>query len=178
MAANLKNDLHFPVWLSQVCYHCWTDCALGGEYLKSLREEETPLWESAHGMRRQMKGFSIMPIEGCHGFINWTKTSCLTRLRLTNRTRWRATQQLQSAAERTSCWIRSKVGKTTTSWQNLPPSLAHLNPYAFPWIHPLPLRHPYPTSTPDPLGCRQSIPQYLLLPVTSPSRWSCCGIRV
>ena len=68
-------------------------------------------------MECEDKGWAcqVMPIEvGCRGFIGRT-TSYLTRLRLTNRVRRRATQQLQTAVERASSWILSKVRKSTTA---------------------------------------------------------------
>ena len=98
----------------------------------------------------------------------------LTRPGLTNRARRRATQQLQTAVERTSSWIRSKVRQSTTAWLNRPPSSL------LPYPHPTPLRpHPSPTTVSPhhlhryPLECIQSIPQHLLPPVTSPCGWSC-----
>ena len=82
-----------------------------------------------------------MPIEvGCRGFIGRT-TSYLTRLGLTNRARPRATQQLQTAAERASIWIWSKVRKSTTVWQYRPPSSL------LPYPHPTPSQ-PHPSPTP------------------------------
>ena len=96
---------------------------------------------------------------GCRGFIGRTTTSYLTRLGLTNRARQRATQQLPTAAERASSWIWSKVRKSTTVWQNSPPS--SLLPYPHPTPTP-PSPHPLPPSPhhlhPYPLECIQSIP--------------------
>ena len=131
---------------SQARHHCGADCTLGGEHGRSLREEETPVRESMHGMWRQRMGLSKMPIEvGCRGFIDRTTTSYLTRLGLTNRARRRATQQLQTAAERASSWIWSKVRKSTTAWLNRPPS--SLLPYP-PTPHPNP--PPSPSLPPPP----------------------------
>ena len=96
-----------------------------------------------------------MPIEvGCRGFTGRTTTSYLTRLGLTNRARRRATQQLQTAAERASSWIWSKVRKSTTAWLNRPPSsflpYPHPTPPHSPFPHPLPPSphhlHPFPSS--------------------------------
>ena len=88
-----------------------------------------------------------MPIEvGCRGFIGRTTTSYLTRLGPTNRARRRATQQLQTTAERESSWIWSKVRKSTTAWQNRPPSSLLPYPHSTP-----PQPHPSPTfSLPPP----------------------------
>ena len=38
------------VWLSQACHNCWTDCTLGGDHGRSLREVETSLCEYIHGI--------------------------------------------------------------------------------------------------------------------------------
>ena len=87
----------------------------------------------------------------------------LTRLGLTNRARRRATQQLQTAVERASSWIRSKVRQSTTAWLNRPPS--SLLPYPppptppppSPSLPPPPHPHPLPPSPhhlhPYPLEC-------------------------
>ena len=91
-------------------------------------------------MECEDKGWAcqVMPIEvGCRGFIGRTTTSYLTRLGLTNRARRRATQQLQTVAERASSWIWSKVRKSTTAWQNRPPS--SLLPYPPPPPPPPPM---------------------------------------
>ena len=110
-------DRHSPA-----CHHCGADCTLG-EHGRSLLVEEIPLRESTHGMWRQRVGLSSDTRRGCcRGFIGRTTTSYMTRLRPTNRARRRATQQLQTAAERAPSWIWSKVRKSTTAWQNCPPS--------------------------------------------------------
>ena len=69
----------------------------------------------------------------------------LTRLGLTNRAWRRVTQQLQTAAERASSWIWSKVRKSTTAWLNFPPS--SLLPYP---PHPPPPPPPTPPQPPPP----------------------------
>ena len=108
-------------------------------------------------MECEDKGWAsqVMPIEvGCRGFAGRTTTSYLTRLGLTNRARRRATQQLQTAAEKASSWIRSKVRKSTTAWLNRPPSsflpYPHPTPPHSPFPHPLPPSphhlHPFPSS--------------------------------
>ena len=126
---------------SQARHHCGADCTMGGEHGRSLREKETPVRESTHGMRRQRMGVWS---DAHRGWLSWlhrrTTTSYLTRLGLTNRARRRATQQLQTAAERASSWIWSKVRKSTTAWQNRPPSSL------LPYPHPTPPQ-PYPSPT-------------------------------
>ena len=90
-----------------------------------------------------------MPIEvGCRVFIGRTTTTYLTRLGLTNRARRRATQQLQTAAEKASSWFWSKVRKSTTAWQNRPP--CSLLPYPPPTPPPPTPFPPFPPQTPQP----------------------------
>ena len=152
MAADLKEALHFPhhilhtqerpdivIWSDTVKRIIIVELTVPWEENngRSLREKETPVWEC------EDKGWAcqVMPIEvGCRGFIGRTTTSYLTRLGLTNRARWRATQQLQTAAERAFSWIWSKVRKSTTAWQNRPPSSL------LPYPQPTPPQ-PYPSPT-------------------------------
>ena len=131
----------------------WEENMEGAFERKKLRYENLR-------MECEDKGWAcqVMLIEvGCCGFIGRTTTSYLTRLGLTNRARRRATQQLQTAAERASSWIWSKVRMSTIVWQNrLPSSL-------LPYPHPTPPQpHPLPPSPhhlhPYPLECIQSIP--------------------
>ena len=137
IAADLKETLHFPHHIVHTQDH--PDVVICSDTVKHViiveltAPSEENMEEAFKGKKLQYenlrmhcedKGWAcqVMPIEvGCHGFIGRTTTSNLTRLGLTNRARQRATQQLQTAAERASRWIWSKVRKSTTAWQNLPP---------------------------------------------------------
>ena len=135
---------------SQARHHYGADCTLGGKHGRNLREEETPVREFTHGMWRQRMACQVMPMEvGYRGFVGRTTTSYLSRLALTNRARRRATHQRQTAAERASNWIWSKVRKSTTAWRNRPPSSL------LPYPHPTP---PNPTLPTDPLTPSQPPP--------------------
>ena len=156
MAADLKEALHFPHHIAHT--QEWPDIVIWSDTVKRvIIVELTVPWEENMEeaferkklryenlrMECEDKGWArqVMPIEvGCCGFIGRTTTSYLTRLGLTNRARRRATQQLQTAAERASSWIWSKVRKSTTAWQNRPPSSL------LPYPHPTPPQpHPSPT---------------------------------
>ena len=147
------------VWHSQVCVIIVELTVPWKENLEEAFETKKLRYENLR-MECEDKGWAcqVMPIEvGCRGFIGRTTTSYLTRLGLTNRARRKATQQLQTAAERASSWIWSKVRKSTTAWQNRPPSSL------LPYPHPTPpFPHPLPPSPhhlhPYPLECIQSIP--------------------
>ena len=144
------------VWHSQARHHCGADCTMEGEHGRSLREKKKLGYENLR-MECEDKGWAcqVMPIEvGCRGFIGRTTTSYLTRLGLTNRARRRAIQQLQTAAERASSWIWSKVRKSTTVWQNRPPS--SVLPYPQP-------PHPNPTLPPP----SPSLPPTTSIPIPS-----------
>ena len=129
----------YKCWDVYIVACLWITCH---DYETTMRLPKK-LWYEKLRMECEDKGWAcqVMPIEvGCCGFIGRTTTSYLTRLGLTNRARWRATQQLQTAAERASSWIWFKVRKSTTVWQNSPPS--SLLPYP-----PPPPPH---TTTPPP----------------------------
>ena len=135
---------------------------------KKFRYENLRMECEDKGWARQ-----VMPIQvGCRGFISLTTTSYMTRLRPTNRARRRATRQHQTAAERASSWIWSKVRKSTTAWQIAflplsfltptnpptptpppPPPPPHPQPYPQPPQHHHHHLHPYP------IECIQNIPQ-------------------
>ena len=80
MAADLIEALHFPhhtthcdmVWHSQARHHCGADCTMGGEQGRSLREEETLVRETTHGMRRQRMGLSS---DAHRGWLSWLHRS-------------------------------------------------------------------------------------------------------
>ena len=57
---------------SQVRHHCGADCTLGREHGRSLREEETLVWESTHGMWRQRMGLSS---DAHRGWLSWLHRS-------------------------------------------------------------------------------------------------------
>ena len=57
---------------SQARHHCGADCTLGGEHGRSLREEETPVRESMHGMWRQRMGLSS---DAHRGWLSWLHRS-------------------------------------------------------------------------------------------------------
>ena len=155
MAVDLKEALNFPHHI--VHTQEWPDIVIWSDTVKRIIVVElTVPWEENMDeaferkklryknlrMECEDKGWAcqVMPIEvGCRGFIGRTTTSYLTRLGLTNRARRRATQQLQTAAERASSWIWSKARKSTTARQNRPPS----SPLPYP--HPTP-PHPHPSS--------------------------------
>ena len=155
MAADLKEALHFPhhivhtqerpdivIWSDTVKRVIIVELTVPWEENMEESFERKKLRYDNLRMECEDKGWAcqVMPIEvGCRGFIGRTTTSYLTRLGLTNRARWRATQQLQTAAERASSWIWSKVRKSTTAWQNRPPSSL------LPYPHPTPPPHPSPT---------------------------------
>ena len=162
MAADLKEALHFPLHIVHTQERpdivIWSDTVKRviiveltvpwEENMEEAFERKKLRYENLR-MECEDKGWAcqVMPIEvGCRGFIGRTTTSYLTRLGLTNRARRRATQQLQTAAERASSWIWSKVRKSTTAWQNRPPS--SLLPYPHPTPHPSPtLSLPPPTTS-------------------------------
>ena len=60
------------VWHSQARHHCGTDCTMGEEHGRSLREKETPVRESTHGMRRQRMGLSS---DAHRGWLSWLHRS-------------------------------------------------------------------------------------------------------
>ena len=135
------------VWHSQARHHCGADCTMGREHGRSLREKETRLRESTHGMRRQRMGVSSDAHRGWLSWLHRSNNNLIPDQTRTNiRARRRATQQLQTAAERASSWIWSKVRKSTTVWQNRPPSSV------LPYPHPISTQpHPSPTlSLPPP----------------------------
>ena len=118
---------------------------------KKFRYENLRIECENKGWARQ-----VMPIQvGCRGFISLTTTSYMTRLRPTNRARRRATRQHQTAAERASSWIWSKVRKSTTAWQIAflplsfltPPPTHHLTPTNPPTPNPTPTPNPPNTTT-------------------------------
>ena len=173
MAADLQEALHFPhhivytrerpdivIWSDTVKRVIIVELTVPWEENMEEAFERKELRNENLRMECEDKGWAcqVMPIEvGCRGFIGRTTTSYLTRLVLTDRARRRATQQLQTAAERASSWIWSKVRKSTTAWLNRPP-------YSLlPYPHPTPPQpHPSPTLPhhlhPYPLECIQSIP--------------------
>ena len=162
MDADLKEALHFPhhivhtqerpdivIWSDTVKRVIIVELTVPWEENMEEVFERKKLRYKNLRMDCEDEGWTcqVMPIEvGCRGFIGRTTTSYLTRLGLTNRARRRATQQLQTAAERASSWIWSKVRKSTTVWQNRPPSSL------LPYPHPTPPQpHPSPTlSLPPP----------------------------
>ena len=161
MAADLKEALHFPhhivhtqerpdivIWSNTVKRVIIVELTVPWENMEEAFERKK-LWYENLRMECEDKGWAcqVMAIEvGCRGFIGRTTTSYLTRLGLANRARRRATQQLQTAVERASSWIWSKVRKSTTAWINHPPSPL------LPYPHPTPPQHhPSPTlSLPPP----------------------------
>ena len=163
MAADLKEALHFPhhivhtqerpdivVWSDTVKRVIIVELTVPLEENMEEDFERKKLRYENLRMECEDKGWAcqVMPIKvGCRGFIGWTTTSYLTSLGLTNRGRRRATQQLQTAAERTSSWIWSKVRKSTTVWQYRPPSslLTHTPPHPNPTLPP-----PSPSLPPQP----------------------------
>ena len=193
MAADLKEALHFPHHIVHTQERpgivIWSDTVK-----RVINVELTVPWEENMEEAFERKKFryenlrmecedkgwayQVMPIEvGSRGFVGRTTTSYLTRLGLTNRARWKTTQQLQTAVERASSWIWSKVRKSTTAWQNHPPS----SPLTYP--RPTP-PHPHPSHPPSPhhlhlypLEGIQSIPQHLLAlchhPVAEAAAGSC-----
>ena len=156
MAAHLKEALHFPhhiahtqerpdivIWSDTVKRVIIVELTVSWEENMEEAFERKKLRYENLRMECEDKGWAcqVMPIQvGCRGFIGRTTTSYLTRLGLTNRARRRATQQLQTAAERASSWIWSKVRKSTTAWLNRPPSSL------LPYPHPIP-PHPQPSPT-------------------------------
>ena len=150
MAADLKEARHLPrndqtLWygLTQSSVSSLWSWLYHGRrtWKKPSRERNSGTRIYAWTCEDEGWACQVMPIEvGCRGFIGRTTTSYLTRLGLTNRARRRATQQLQTAAERASSWIWSKVRKSTTVWQNRPPSSL------LPYPHPTPPQ-PYPSPT-------------------------------
>ena len=57
---------------SQARHHCRADCTLGEEHGRGLREEETPVQESTHGMWRQRMGLSS---DVHRGWLSWLHRS-------------------------------------------------------------------------------------------------------
>ena len=57
---------------SQARHHCGADCTMGGEHGRSLREKETLVRESTHGMRRQRMGVSS---DAHRGWLSWLHRS-------------------------------------------------------------------------------------------------------
>ena len=151
-AAGLKEALHFPHHIVHTQERwdivIWSDtvkCVIIVELTVPWKENMEESFERKKlcykNLRMECKdrgwGCQVMPIEvGCRGFIGGTTTSYLTRFGLMNRSRWRATQQLQTTVEWASSWIWSKVRKSTTAWQNRPPSSL---PLYFPPPPPPPL---------------------------------------
>ena len=154
MAADLKEALHFPHHIARNDQTLWYG---------PTQSRASSLWSWLYHGRRTWKKPSRERNSGTRiyawnaktkdGRVKWcpsrlvvvassveTTTSYLTRLGLTNRARRRATQQLQTAAERASSWIWSKVRKSTTAWQNRPPSSL------LPYPHPTPPQ-PQPSPT-------------------------------
>ena len=145
------------IWHSQAC--CIVELTVPWEMNMEEAFERKKLWYKNLHMECEDKewAYQVMPIEvGCRGFIGRTTTSYLTRLGLTNRAIWRVTQQLQTAVERASSWIWSKIRKSTIARQNRPPSsllpypqptppqphlFPHLSlpppppPSLYPWVH-------------------------------------------
>ena len=60
------------VWHSQTRHHCGAYCTMGGEHGRSLRENETPVRETTHGMRRQRMGLSS---DAHRGWLSWLHRS-------------------------------------------------------------------------------------------------------
>ena len=127
---------------SQARHHCGADCTMGGEHGRSLREKETPIRESTHGMRRQRMGASS---DAHRGWLLWLHRSNNNLIPDQARTNKQGQTEGHTAAsnssERASSWIWSKVRKSTTAWQNRPPSSL------LPYPHPTPPQpHPSPPS--------------------------------
>ena len=188
MAADLKEVLHFPHHIVHTQERpnivIWSDTVIveltvpWEENMKEAFERKKLRYENLR-MECEDKGWAcqVMPIEvGCRGFIGRTTTSSLTRLGLTNRARRRATQQLQTAAERASSWMWSKVRKSTTVWQNRPPS--SLLPYPH---HTPPQPHPSPTLSLPPPPPPSLSPRVhtehpvALAPPSDITRWLCAA---
>ena len=179
MAADLKEALHFPnhivhtqerpdivIWSDTVKLVIIVELAVPWEENMEEDFERKKLRNEKLNIECEDKGWAcqVMPIEvGCRGFIGWTTTSYLTRLGLTNRARRRATQQLQTAAERASSWFWSKVRKSTTVWQNSPPSSI------LPYPDPPPPSPPHPPPPLPPSSLPPLPPSSLSLPPPSPS---------
>ena len=86
-----QRALHFPhhivhtqewpdivIWSDTVAWHqCWIDCTLGGEYGRSLGEEETLLRESTNGIWKQRMGLSSDAHWGSLSWLHWSNNNLI-----------------------------------------------------------------------------------------------------
>ena len=131
------------IWHSQARHHCGAECTLGEEHGRSLREEETPVRESTHGMWSQRMGLSSDAHRGWLSWLHRSNNNLIPDQAWTNKQG--QTEGHTAASNSSGKGIQLdlvEVRKSTTAWLNRPPSSL------LPYPHPTP-PHPHP-SPPSP----------------------------
>ena len=146
---------------SQARHHCGADGTMGGEHGRSLREKETLVRESTHGMRRQRMGVSSDARRGWLSCLHWSNNNLIPDQARTNKQGQAEGHTATSNSSRKGIQLdlvqSQKEHSITKSPSFLSPSLPTPHPTPTPpFPHPLPPSphhlHPYP------LECIQSIP--------------------
>ena len=134
------------VWHSQACHHCGADCTMGGEHGRSLREKETPVQESTHGLRRRRMDLSS---DAHRGWLSWLHRSNNNLIPDQARTNKQGQTEGHTAASNSSGkGIQLDLVQSQKEHHSMTKSPSFLSP-SLPTPHPTstpPFPHPLPPS--------------------------------